>query len=78
MFTIDLFAGEPPEKFVKYLARHEYKIGINFQDGVEKDAYRTATAAPPPAPPAPEEGTMPEYEDFPEENGGKESDSDSD
>ena len=37
MFT---FLGEPPEKFVKYLARHEYKIGIDFQEGVEKDAYR--------------------------------------
>ena len=25
---------------MKYLARHEYKIGIDFQEGVEKDAYR--------------------------------------
>ena len=35
-----IFSGEPPEKFVKYLARHEYKIQIKFEEGKEKDAYR--------------------------------------
>ena len=70
------FLDEPPEKFVKYLARHEYKIGIDFQEGKEKDAYRAATAKPPTPPPA--EPEMREYEDFPDENGRKDSDSDSD
>lgn len=72
-------SGEPPEKAVKYIARHEYKIGINFIDTAEQDSYRAATAAPKPEPePAVEEGKMTEYEDFPEENGKKDSDSDSD
>ena len=69
--------GEPPEKFVKYLARHEYKIGIQFKDNKEQDSYRAATAAVPAAP-EPAEEKMREYEDFPEENGRKDSDSDSD
>jgi hypothetical protein len=70
--------GEPPEKFVKYLARHEYKIGIEFRDSKEQDSYRAATAAVPDPPPAEEEEKMREYEDFPDENGKKDSDSDSD
>jgi hypothetical protein len=77
-FTVILyFAGEPPEKFVKYLARHEYKIGIQFKDSKEQDSYRGATAAVPAEPEPPEE-KMREYEDFPDENGRKDSDSDSD
>jgi len=72
-------SGEPPEKAVKYIARHEYKIGITFIDTAEQDSYRAATAAVKPDPkPAAEEGKMTEYEDFPEENGRKDSDSDSD
>ena len=70
-------SGEPPEKFVKYLARHEYKVGIQFIDEKEQDSYRAATAVVPAAP-VPEEEPMREYEDFPEENGKKDSDSDSD
>lgn len=72
-------SGEPPEKAVKYIARHEYKIGIKFIDTAEQDSYRAATAAvkPDPAPPV-DEGKMTEYEDFPDENGRKDSDSDSD
>jgi len=70
-------SGEPPEKFVKYLARHEYKIGIKFIDEKTQDSYRAATAAVP-AEPIQEEEEMREYEDFPDENGKKDSDSDSD
>ena len=72
-------SGEPPEKAVKYIARHEYKIGIKFIDTAEQDSYRAATAAvkPDPTPPV-DEGKMTEYEDFPDENGRKDSDSDSD
>jgi hypothetical protein len=72
-------SGEPPEKAVKYIARHEYKIGIKFVDAKEEDSYRAATAkvVVPEAPPV-DEGKMTEYEDFPEENGRKDSDSDSD
>ena len=76
---LPLSAGDPPEKFVKYLARHEYKIGIHFKDSKEQDSYRAATAAvPDPPPPAAEDEKMREYEDFPDENGKKDSDSDSD
>lgn len=70
-------SGEPPEKFVKYLARHEYKVGIKFINEKEQDSYRAATAVVPAAP-VPEEEPMREYEDFPEENGKRDSDSDSD
>ncbi len=76
-YSVPPVAGEPPEKFVKYLARHEYKIGIQFKDNKEQDSYRAATAAVPAEPEPPEE-KMREYEDFPEENGQKDSDSDSD
>jgi len=70
-------SGEPPEKAVKYIGRHEYKIGILFIDEKEQDSYRAATAAP--APPAPPVEELTEYEDFPDENGRpKDSDSDSD
>ena len=63
---------------MKYLARHEYKIGINFQEGKEKDAYRAATAKPKTPPPVEPEEEMREYEDFPDENGQRDQDSDSD
>ena len=69
---------EPPEKFVKYLSRHEYKVGIKFITEKEQDSYRAMTAKEPEKPPAKEEPEMREYEDFPEENGRKDSDSDSD
>lgn len=72
-------SGDPPEKCVKYLARNEYKVEINFTEGGEKDAYRAATAAVPVAVTEEEVEEMREYEDFPEErNGKKDSDSDSD
>ena len=71
-------SGEPPEKAVKYIARHEYKIGIKFIDEAEQDSYRAATAKPKTPEPPVDEGKMTEYEDFPEENGRKDSDSDSD
>lgn len=75
-------SGEPPEKFVKYLARHEYKVGIKFVSEKEQDSYRAATAAVPESVPVlqpgePEEETK-TYEDFPEENGNRDQDSDSD
>jgi hypothetical protein len=68
---------EPPEKFVKYLARHEYKLEIEFAEK-EENTYRSATKvkveetkndfAEPELPP-----------DFPDENGERKfSDSDSD
>ena len=36
-------SGEPPEKFVKYLARHEYKLEIEFTTS-EKAGYLTAVS----------------------------------
>ena len=70
-------SGDPPEKFVKYLARHEYKVGIKFISEKEQDSYRAMTARAPEPAPEPEK-EMREYEDFPDENGRKDSDSDSD
>ena len=60
------------------MLRRRYKIEINFKEGEEQDSYRAATAAVPVTEPVPEEETMREYEDFPDENGKKDSDSDSD
>ena len=68
---------EPPEKFVKYLSRHEYTVGIKFINEKEQDSYRAMTARAP-EPTAEPEPEMKEYEDFPDENGRKDSDSDSD
>ncbi|KAF9808919.1 hypothetical protein SFRURICE_000965 [Spodoptera frugiperda] len=47
--------GDPPEKYVRYLARHEYIVGIERTSGQAAPAYALATAgrnaepAPPPA-----------------------------
>lgn len=69
-------SGEPPEKFVKYLARHEYKLEIEFTQK-ELNSYvavakyhkeEPKVESPPAGDP-----------DFPDENGRpKDSDSDSD
>ena len=58
-------SGEPPEKFVKYLARHEYKLEIEF---TEKEANTYAVAAKLPAKePTPPETPQAGDPDFPEE-----------
>ncbi|KAH9632814.1 hypothetical protein HF086_016295 [Spodoptera exigua] len=49
--------GDPPEKYVRYLARHEYIVGIERTSGQAAPAYALATAgrhadAAPPPPPA--------------------------
>ncbi len=65
---------EPPEKFVKYLARHEYKLEIDFCDQ-EESSYKVAAKKKEPEP----EPEVKEYPDFPDENGERRfSDSDSD
>ncbi len=73
-------SGEPPEKFVKYLARHEYKLEIDFAEK-EQNTYMAVTKKVEEKAPEPtdeEEGEK-EYPDFPDENGEKRfSDSDSD
>ncbi len=67
---------EPPEKFVKYLARYEYKLEIDFAEK-EQNTYVAVTKKAA-TPPEEEEGEK-EYPDFPDENGEKKfSDSDSD
>ncbi|XP_037928784.1 protein stoned-B [Teleopsis dalmanni] len=40
----DSDADEPPEKYVRYLARHEYKVGIETTHGESVNAYLAATA----------------------------------
>eukprot|EP00096_Caligus_rogercresseyi_P016259 TRINITY_DN884_c3_g1_i4.p1 TRINITY_DN884_c3_g1~~TRINITY_DN884_c3_g1_i4.p1 ORF type:complete len:1091 (-),score=328.00 TRINITY_DN884_c3_g1_i4:1802-5074(-) len=77
-------SDEPPEKFVKYLARHEYKLEIEFSEK-EQNTYLEAAKKKPP-PPEDEKPThnpeayvgQPEFPDEAEEKNPKESDSDSD
>ncbi|XP_030763602.1 LOW QUALITY PROTEIN: protein stoned-B-like [Sitophilus oryzae] len=51
-------SDEPPEKYVRYLARHEYRVGIEHTEGEAPNAYSSATyvktTAPAAAAPAPE------------------------
>ena len=63
---------------MKYLARHEYKVGIKFITEKEQDSYRAMTARVPEPVPQQQEEEMREYEDFPDENGRRDQDSDSD
>ena len=65
---------QPPEKFVKYLARHEYKLEIEFSEK-QTNSYLVAAKLPvkEPSPPPSEQGDP----DFPEERK-DDSDSDSD
>ncbi|CRK91113.1 CLUMA_CG004801, isoform A [Clunio marinus] len=37
-------SDEPPEKYVRYLARHEYRVGIEHTMGESQNAYLSATA----------------------------------
>ena len=68
-------SGEPPEKFVKYLARHEYKLEIDFTEK-ELNTY-AAVAVIKKEEPKPESPLGDPY--FTDENGRpKDSDSDSD
>ncbi|KAM7348971.1 stoned B isoform 2-T2 [Cochliomyia hominivorax] len=39
----DSDSDEPPEKYVRYLARHEYKVGIETTHGESTNAYLAAT-----------------------------------
>ena len=75
-------SGEPPEKFVKYLARHEYKLEIDFAEK-EQNTYLAVTKKTEEekqaASAAATEEQEKEYPDFPDENGERKfSDSDSD
>ncbi|KAF5290563.1 hypothetical protein FQA39_LY14692 [Lamprigera yunnana] len=38
-------SDEPPEKYVRYLARHEYRVGIEHTEGENVAAYSVATIA---------------------------------
>merc|ERR1719347_2520647 len=35
---------EPPEKYVRYLSRHEYKVEVEFSSGSGPNEYLAATA----------------------------------
>ncbi len=67
-------SGEPPEKFVKYLARHEYKLEIDF---TEKE-LNTYVAVAKYKKEEPKEESPTGDPDFPDENGRPKDDSDSD
>ncbi|CAH2041246.1 unnamed protein product, partial [Iphiclides podalirius] len=45
--------GDPPEKYVRYLARHEYTVGIERTTGQSAPAYALAAATPAPVAPTP-------------------------
>ena len=64
-------SGEPPEKFAKYIARHEYKLEIDFTEK-EVSAYKAVVKRAPEPEPEPERDNY-----FPEERA-PDSDSDSD
>ena len=66
-------SGEPPEKFVKYLARHEYKLEIEFTEK-EANTYAVAAKLPTKEPTPPE--TPQGDPDFPEARPDSDSDSD--
>uniref|UniRef100_W4VRV0 Putative stoned b synaptic vesicle bioproteinsis protein n=1 Tax=Corethrella appendiculata TaxID=1370023 RepID=W4VRV0_9DIPT len=42
-------SDEPPEKYVRYLARHEYRVGIEHTTQQQENAYLAATAIQKPA-----------------------------
>ncbi|CAG9762427.1 unnamed protein product [Ceutorhynchus assimilis] len=46
-------SDEPPEKYVRYLARHEYRVGIEHTEGDSPNAYASATYVTKPVAPAP-------------------------
>ncbi|CAG9858566.1 unnamed protein product [Phyllotreta striolata] len=52
-------SDEPPEKYVRYLARHEYRVGIEHTEGENPNAYASATYVPKPAPAAPAAPNIP-------------------
>lgn len=54
-------SGEPPEKFAKYVARHEYKLEIDFAEK-EESSYRAAVKKAPEPEPEPKGDSY-----FPEE-----------
>uniref|UniRef100_A0A1B0CGV6 Uncharacterized protein n=2 Tax=Lutzomyia longipalpis TaxID=7200 RepID=A0A1B0CGV6_LUTLO len=43
-------SDEPPEKYVRYLARHEYRVGIEHTTGESQNPYLAATAVSKPNP----------------------------
>jgi hypothetical protein len=55
--SISVNTDEPPEKYVRYLARHEYKVEIEFTQGQEMASYAAATVvsdrSKSPVPPTP-------------------------
>ncbi|XP_060531277.1 LOW QUALITY PROTEIN: protein stoned-B-like [Cylas formicarius] len=56
-------SDEPPEKYVRYLARHEYRVGIEHTEGEAPNAYATATFVKPAAAPVVEEKPAPVAEE---------------
>ena len=59
-------SGEPPEKFVKYLARHEYKLEIDFSEK-QVDSYRMAAKLPVKQPTPPPQSPEGDEFDFPKD-----------
>lgn len=54
--------SDPPEKYVRYLARHEYIVGIERTSGQAAPAYSLATSLPSPSPTAPTPAPAPDQE----------------
>lgn len=57
MRSVSATGEEPPEKYVRYLARHEYRVEIEFSSATSQSEYVAATSvkkeAPKEAQPAP-------------------------
>ncbi|XP_050084569.1 protein stoned-B [Anopheles aquasalis] len=54
----DSESDEPPEKYVRYLARHEYRVGIEHTTGESMNPYLAATTVAKQPPPIQEEQPM--------------------
>ncbi|XP_052869061.1 protein stoned-B [Anopheles cruzii] len=54
----DSESDEPPEKYVRYLARHEYRVGIEHTTGESMNPYLAATTVSKQPPTIPEQQPM--------------------
>lgn len=42
--SVSVTSDEPPEKFVRYVSKHEYKVGMNIYTSYEENEYLAAAS----------------------------------
>lgn len=42
--SVSVTSDEPPEKFVRYVAKHDYKVGVNIHTSYEENEYLAAAS----------------------------------